>query len=172
MRKFIAGFRSICKPLHVLTRKDQKFEWNDQAQAAFEKLKVALTTAPVLGFSQESKVMFTVDADSSNDGIGSVLIQEQDGQEKVISYYSKCFNKAERRYCMTRKGLLAVVLSIKHHHHYLYGRRFRVRSDHGSLNWLMNFKICEGALTRIFETLSIYDFFVEHRPGLLHRDED
>ena len=116
--------------------------------------------------------MFTVDADSSNDAIGSVLILEQDGQEKVISYYSKCFNKAERRYCTTRKELLAVVLSIKHHHHYLYGRRFRVHSDHGSLRWLMNFKICEGALTRIFETLSIYDFFVEHRPGLLHCDSD
>ena len=65
-----------------------------------------------------------------------------------------------------------MVLSIKHHHHYLYGRRFRVRSDHGSLRWLMNFKICEGALARILETLSIYDFFVEHRPGLLHSDAD
>ena len=172
MRKFIAGFSSICKPLHVPTQKDQKFGWNDQAQAAFEKLKVALTTAPVLGFPQTSKGMFTVDADSSNDAIGSVLIQEQDGQEKVISYYSKCFNKAERRYCTTRKELMAVVLSIKHHHHYLYGRRFRVRSDHGSLRWLINFKICEGALARILETLSIYDFFVEHRPGFLHRDAD
>ena len=96
MRKFIAGFSSICKPLHILTQKDQKFEWNDQAQAAFEKLKVALTTAPVLGFPKESKGMFTVDADSSNDAIGSVLIQDQDGQEKVISYYSKCFNKAKK----------------------------------------------------------------------------
>ena len=172
MRKFIAGFSSICKPLHILTQKDQKFAWNDQAQAAFEKLKVALTTAPVLGFPVESQGMFIVDADASNDAIGSVLLQEQDGQERVISYYSKCFKKAERRYCTTRKELLAVVCSIKHHHHYLYGRRFKVRSDHGSLRWLMNFKICEGALARILETISIYDFFVEHRPGIIHRDAD
>ena len=68
MRKFIAGFSSVCKPLHVLTQKDQKFVWNDQAKAAFEKLKVALTTAPVFGFTQESKGMFTVDADCDRPG--------------------------------------------------------------------------------------------------------
>ena len=63
--------------------------------------------------------MFTVDADASNNALGSVLSQEQDGQERVIGYYSKCFNKAERRYCTTRKELLDVVCSIKHFHHYL-----------------------------------------------------
>ena len=145
MRKFIHRFSSICKPLHVLTQKDQRFLWNDQCHQAFEKLKVALTTAAILGFPQDSQSMFTVDADASNDALGSILTQEQDGKEKVISYYSKCFNKAKRRYCTTRKELLAVVCSIKHFHHYLYGRRFRVRSDLGSLRWLMNFKICEGA---------------------------
>ena len=67
---------------------------------------------------------------------------------------------------------MAVVCSIKHHHHYLLDRRIRVRSEHGSLRWLTNFKICEDALARILETLLIYDFFVEHRPGLLHRDAD
>ena len=170
MRKFIHRFSSICKPLHVLTQKDQRFLWKDHCQQAFEKLKVALTTAPILGFPQESQSMFTVDADASNDALGSILSQEQDGKEKVISYYSKCFNKAERRYCTTRKELLAAVCSIKHFHHYLYGRRFRVRSDHGSLRWLMNFKICEGALARILETLAIYDFFIEYRPGPSHQN--
>ena len=93
MRKFIHRFSSICKPRYVLTQKDQRFLWNDQCQQAFEKLKVALTTAPILGFPQESQSMFTVDADASNDALGSILSQEQDGKEKVISYYSKCFNK-------------------------------------------------------------------------------
>ena len=146
MRKFINGFSSICKPLHVLTQKDQKFLWNDECQDAFEKLKVALTSTLVLGFPQESEGIFICDADASNDALGSVLSQVQNGQERVIGYYSKCFNKAERRYCTTRKELVAVVSSIKHWHHYLYGRHFKVRSDHGSLRCLMNFKICEGAL--------------------------
>ena len=172
MRKFIQGFSSICKPLHVLTQKDKKFEWNDQCQLAFEKLKLALTTAPVLGFPQDSQGMFTVDTDASKDALGGILSQEQDGQERVISYYSKCFSKAERRYCTTRRELLAVVCSIKQFHVYLYGRKFRVRSDHGSLRWLMNFKICEGALARILETLAIYDFTIEYRPAAGHKNAD
>ena len=103
MRKFINGFSSICKPLHVLTQKDQKFLLNSECQDAFEKLKVALTSAPVLGFPQESEGIFICYADASNDALGSVLSQVQNGQERVIGYYSKCFNKAERRYCTTRK---------------------------------------------------------------------
>ena len=172
MRKFINGFSAICKPLHVLTQKDQKFLWNDECQDAFEKLKVALTTAPVLGFPRESGGIFICDADASKDALGSVLSQEQDGQERVIAYYSKCFNKAERRYCTTRRELLSVACSIKHFLSYLhvYGRHFKVRSDHGSLRWLMNFKICEGALARILETLAIYDFEIEFRPGSRHLD--
>ena len=86
-----------------------------------------------------------------------MLSQEQDGQERVISYYSKCYSKTERRYCTTRNELLAVICSIKHFHHYLYGRHFKVRSDHGSLRWLMNFKICEGKLARFMELLAAYD---------------
>ena len=125
MGKFINGFSSICKPLHVLTLNDQKFLWNDEFQDAFQKLKVALTSAPVLGFPQESEGIFICDADASNDAVGSVLSQVQNRQERVIGYYSKCFNKAERRYCTTRKELVAVVSSVKHWHHYLYGRHLK-----------------------------------------------
>ena len=111
MRKFIHGLSSICKPLHVLTQKDLRFLWNGQCQ-----LKVALTTALILGFPQESQSMFNIDADAdaSNDALDSVLSQEQYRKENVTSYYSKCFNKAERRYCTTRKELVAVVCSINH----------------------------------------------------------
>ena len=133
MRKFINGFSSICKPLHVLTQKDQKFLWNDECQDAFEKLKVALTSAPVLGFLQESECILICDADASNDALGSVLSQVQNGQSRVIGYYSKCFNKAERRICTTRKELVALVSSVKHWHHYLHGRHFYLYGRHFKL---------------------------------------
>jgi hypothetical protein len=54
-----------------------------------------------------------------------------------IAYYSKAFSRTERKYCVTRRELLAVVASIKHFHHYLYGRHFLVRSDHGALGLAM-----------------------------------
>ena len=96
----------------------------------------------------------------------------QDGQERVIAYYSKCLSKAERKYCATRKELLAVVSSIKHFHHYLYGRHFTVRSDQGSLRWWMTFKNIEGQIARWLETLASYDFTIIHRSGLTHLTAD
>jgi len=63
----------------------------------------------------------------------AVLSQIQEGEEKVIAYYSKVFLKMERNYCVTRKELLAVIDSTKFFHHYLYGRKFVIRTDHISL---------------------------------------
>ena len=62
--------------------------------------------------------------------------------------------------------------SVKHFHHYLFGRSFRVRSDHGALKWLINFKSPEGQLARWFEILAAYDFCIEHRAGLKHGNAD
>ena len=173
MRRFIRGFSMICKPLHELTQKGVKFVWSDECQVAFDTLKKLLTTAPVLAFPSEAQGEFIVDCDCSQEALGAVLSQIQEGEERVISYYSKCLSKTERRYCTTRRELLAVISSVKHFHPYLYGRHFTVRSDHGSLRWLMNnFSICEGQLARWIETLATYDFTIQYRPGVAHRNAD
>jgi len=115
---------------------------------------------------------FVIDVDSSNVGTGAVLSQIQNGQEKVIAYYSKCFSKQERGYCVTRKELNGVVLAIKHWHHYLYGQEFTVRTDHASLKWLMNFKDLDGQLCRWLNVLSNYNYKIVYRPGKLHSNCD
>ena len=73
---------------------------------------------------------------------------------------------------LTRKELLAVVSAVKQYHHYLYGCNFLVRSDHGALRWLMNFKQPGGQLASRLETLSMYDFNIEHRQGRVHSNVD
>ena len=103
--------------------------------------------------------------------MGAVLSQLQNGQE-VISYFSKCLSRSERQYyTRKRKELLAVVLAVKHYHH-LFGKKFTVRTDHGSLQWLMRFKNCEGQIARWIETLSAYTFTVVHRAGRVHNNAD
>ena len=161
-RKFIPNFATVCKPLHRLTEKASSFVWNDQCQNAFDTVKQLLTNAPVLSYPLLQGQPFVLDCDASNVGVGAVLLQLQDGEEKVISYFSKCLSKSERQYCTTRKELLAVVMAVKHFHPYLLGQRFTVRTDHGSLQWLMRFKNCEGQIARWTETLSAYTFTVVH----------
>ena len=120
-RRFVPKFAVIARHLHKLTERGQKFVWDDSCQSAFDMLKEALITSPILSYPQEEG-MFVIDADASNDGMGAVLSQVQGGEEKVISYYSKTFSKPERRYCVTRRELLAVVSSIRKFHHYVCGR--------------------------------------------------
>jgi hypothetical protein len=90
----------------------------------------------------------------------------------VISYASNSLSVAQRNYCTTRKELLAVVLFTRHFRHYLLGRPFLVRTDHGSLMWLLRFKQINGQLARWLEELSQFDLTIIHRPGRLHNNAD
>lgn len=126
-----------------------------------------MTSSPILSFPKEQG-QFILDTDASNHGVGVVLSQVQNGTEKVIAYYSRVLNKAERNYCITRRELLAIVSSLKSFHHYLYGRKFKIRTDHISIKWLMSFKDLEGQLARWLERLRQYEFEIVHCKGHLH----
>lgn len=170
-RRYVLGFANIAKPLTRLTEKDQKFVWDESCMNAFEQLKEALVSAPILAYPlAEGK--FILDTDASNFGIGGVLSQIQQGQEKVIGYFSKTLSKPERNYCVTRKELLAVVKSAEHFYKYLYGRKFLLRTDHAALQWLLRFKNPEGQMARWIERLQEYNFDTEHRAGGQHRNAD
>ena len=146
-RKFILNLSSIAKPLTRLTEKDIKIVWSSDCDQAFENLKTSLVNTPVLVYPDLTKP-FILDTDTSGVGIGAVLSQKQDDKERVVAYYSRVLTKSERNYCVTRRELLAVVDSIKRFHTYLYGTKFVIHTDHGSLRWLVNFKNLEGQLCR------------------------
>jgi hypothetical protein len=98
--------------------------------------------------------------------------QIQDGCEKVIAYGSRKLSKSERNYCVTRRELLAIVVFIKQFRHYLMGRPFTVRTDHNSLRWLFSFKDPDGQVARWLERLSMFEFDIQHRPGVKHGNSD
>ena len=171
-RRFIKDCASVSKPLYQLTELNRHFKWTDQCQESFMRLRKALVSAPILAFPDCSR-MFILDTDASNQGIGAVLSQEHDdGLEHVVAYASRALSKAERKYSVTRKELLAVVSFLHHFRPYLLGRRFKLRTDHSSLLWLRNFKEPEGQLARWLEQLEEYDFDTEHRQGRLHGNAD
>ena len=171
-RRFIKNFGTIAKPLHRLTEKNITFQWTDTCQQAFDNLRKCLMTSPILAHPDWSK-SFILDTDASDCGIGAVLSQvNSDASECVIAYASRSLSRQEQRYCVTRRELLAVVEFVKHFREYLLGRRFTLRTDHGSLVWLKNFKEPEGQLARWLERLEEYDFTVVHRQGSLHNNAD
>ncbi|GFT62502.1 retrovirus-related Pol polyprotein from transposon 412 [Trichonephila clavipes] len=170
-RKFVKEFSNIAGPLHKLTESKQKFQWTKECEDSFLQLKEALTSSPILIYPQPDKP-FILDTDASNESVGAVLSQEIDGQERVVAYWSKCLSKPERNYCVTRKELLAIVKAIEHFHHYLYGQKFLLRTDHASLTWIMNFRNTEGQVARWIQRLNEYYFDIRHRKDCSHGNAD
>lgn len=116
--------------------------------------------------SPTTQTKFILDTDESDTGVGAVLSQVQaDRSERVIAYASRVLSKAERKYSVTRKEPLAVVVFVTHFRPYLLGQSFLLRTDHGSLAWLKNFWNPEGQLARWLEKLEEYSFMIQHRPA-------
>ncbi|KAK3097999.1 hypothetical protein FSP39_015198 [Pinctada imbricata] len=170
-RRFVDGYAQIAEPLYRLVNKNTAFIWGRDQQAAFEELKLKLTSPPILAFPLP-EALFILDTDASNFSIGAVLSQLQNGEERVISYASKRLEPRQERYCVTRRELLAVVNFTEKFKHYLLGRRFIIRTDHGSLTWLFRFKAPQDQLARWLEQLSQFDFVLQHRKGQCHGNAD
>ena len=170
-RRFIRNCSQIAKPLYQLIERSKPFCWTVECDQAFQRLREQLTTPPVWVFPDFSRE-FLLDTDASDQGIGGVLSQIQsDGQERVVVYASRLLSKSERRYCITCKELLAVVVFLHHFRQYLLGRKFILRTDHSFLVWLHNFKEPEGQLAWWLERLE-FQFEVVHRKGKAHCNAD
>ena len=128
-------------------------------------------TTPILGYPRDEG-RYILDTDASDMGMGAVLSQEQDGKERVLAYLSQALTKEERRYCVTRKELLAVICAVRKCRQYLVGKKFLLRTDHGSLRWLTNFKEPQGQIARWISILGEYDYEIQHRPGRVHNNAD
>lgn len=170
-RRFVHGFANTAKPLHKLCEKNVKFIWTDECQQAFDALKTALMTPPVLAYPIPGKT-FILDTDASDRATGAVLSQTHADGEHVIAYMSKAMNKHEQSYCVTRKELLAVVNALKHFNSYLYGQAVLLRTDNSAVSWVRNLKNPMGQMARWLQEIENYDITVTHRPGSKHTNAD
>jgi hypothetical protein len=115
---------------------------------------------------------FTLTTDASNEGIGAVLSQGQIGKDLPIAYASRNLNKAEKNYSTSEKELLAIVWGIKHFRPYLYGRKFKVATDHKPLPWIMNIKDPGSRLLRWRIKLEEYDYEILYKKGTANTNAD
>lgn len=173
-RRFIPNYATVATPLSNLTKDDRpdKVEWKKDEQQAFDELKRALMSKPVLqgpDFERE----FFLQTDASNDGVGVVLSQkEEDGSDRPIAFFSKKLKTSERNSAAVERECLAIVKAIDHFQVYLTGVSFTVTTDHSCLQYLQSMKDSGGRLTRWALKLQPYRFRVKHRPGKENQNAD
>ncbi|UYV81689.1 K02A2.6-like, partial [Cordylochernes scorpioides] len=170
-RKFIKGFSKIADPLTSLIKKNVPFTWTENQEKAFQTLKVALINPPILGHFDPNAITY-IHTDASNIGLGATLVQKFGDKEKVISYLSRTLSKPEQNYSTTEKECLAVVWSMSKLRPYLYGRHFKIVTDHHALCWLKNLKDPTGRLARWALKIQEYNFEIIHKSGKKHLDAD
>ncbi|GMF33950.1 unnamed protein product [Phytophthora fragariaefolia] len=163
-RKFIAAFGTIVEPLTRLLKKDVPWEWSEAQEFAFERVKMLLTTRPLLLYPN-FELPFRLVTDASKVGLGACLMQDHGRGWQPIAYGSKVNSTAETNYSITELECLAVVCSVKMFRPYLYGRAFTIITDHAALKWLMTRPNLAGRLHRWSLVLQEYEFQVEYRPG-------
>ena len=110
------GFSKIAIPLTRLTKKNAKFQWDDNCEKSFQELKTRLTSAPVLTLPSGNE-RFVIYSDASSQGLGCVLMQHG----KAVAYASRQLEKHEQNYPTHDLELAAVVFALKIWRHYLYG---------------------------------------------------
>ena len=137
----------------------------NEQRKVFNELKKRLSNAEILGyFDKDAKTLIIADANPV--GLGAVLIQEQQGRKRIISYASKSLSDVERRYSQTEKEALAVVWACERFHVYLYGIEFELYTDHKPLETIYSSrsKPCAG-IERWILRLQPYKFKVNYLPG-------
>jgi len=132
-RDFVPHFTDLALPLTALTELQVPFKWTAKCAEAFDSLKSALTTPPVLVQPDFNRIFFLA-TDASGFSVGSVLEQKDDnGALHPIGYFSHKLSSSQTRYTITEKEFYAIVLGLKHFRYIVYGYPVVILTDHSAL---------------------------------------
>jgi hypothetical protein len=168
-RRFILNYSKVVSPLTALTKKDTPFVWGPDQEKAFQELKTAFTTAPILQhFDWEKPVV--VETDASDYVSAGVLSQPDDaGTLHPVAFFSKKHSPAECNYEIYDKELLAIVRSFEEWRPHLIGtpHPIKVLTDHKNLEYFKTKRMLNQRQTRWSAFMSEFPWYAEYRPGKL-----
>ena len=136
-QRFIHNFSEITCLLHALTQKLKDWSWGMAEQQAFDALKSAITSAPILTFPSKSGP-FCLECNASNFATGAVLSQQQEDRLfHLIGFMLKSFSNTERNYQIHDKEMLAIMHALEEWRHFLEGsnQKFEIHTDHKNLSY-------------------------------------
>src|SRR5579859_4648065 len=143
-RRFIKDFSKVVTPITSLLKKGCRFHWDAGAQSAFEQLKMAFTTAPILRHFDPT-LPTVLEADASDYALGAVISQRDptNGVLHPIAFHSRKFQPPEQNYEIYDKEMLAIVETMDHYRHYFegLGHQSTIFSDHRNLLWFTEMKV-------------------------------
>lgn len=164
-RRFVKGYASIALPLTRLTAKDAPWEWTTEQEEAFVALKRHLIERPILAhYSPSAKTQ--VHTDASQEGLGAILMQENDGMFHPVSYASRRTTVDERKYHSHELETLAIVWALEKFRVYVLGLQFTVVTDCDAVRCTLTKRNLLPRIGRWWLRLQEFTFDVEHRPGL------
>ena len=123
----------------TLLQKDVEFKFDEDCSIAFQILKEALTSAPII-LPPKWCFPFELMCDASDYAIGAVLGQRIEKLSHVIYYASRTLNDAQMNYSTTEKELLAIVFALEKFRQYLVGVKVVVYTDHAAIRYLLHKK--------------------------------
>jgi hypothetical protein len=168
-REFLSDYAEKTAPLTQLTRKGTPFQWESAQEAAFEELKKAVISQPILAYWDPSRTT-VVEADCSGYSLGGCLLQEDEqGLLRPVAYHSRKLTPAESNYDIHDKELLAIMSCLRAWDAELRGVEspFTVLSDHKNLRYFMTTKRLTERQVRWAQELAKYSFSLTFREGRL-----
>ncbi|XP_075499196.1 uncharacterized protein LOC142537576 [Primulina tabacum] len=163
-RRYIKDFSKITRPLYNLLEKDSSFIFDDDCLQAFNRIKTALISAPIM-IVPDWKEPFELMCDASDYAVGAALGQRRDKMFKAIYYASRTLNAAQQNYTTTEKEMLSVVFAFDKFRTYLIGTKVTVFTDHAALRYLFAKKDAKPRLIRWILLLQEFDFDVKDKKG-------
>jgi hypothetical protein len=166
-RRFVKDYSRIALPLTELTREvtGGGFAWGDKQQAAFDELKAALCSPPVLLVPDQSKP-FVLNTDACKYAIGATLQQDHGHGLQPVAFFSAKMSDAERNYDVREQEFMALFKACQHWRHYLHGTQpFTLLTDHDSLKYHKTMPHLSGRLARWIEKMAEFDYTLQHIPG-------
>ncbi|XP_062700588.1 uncharacterized protein K02A2.6-like [Aedes albopictus] len=165
--KFVPNMRTLRFPLDELLKEKGEFRWTAECQRSFERFKEILGSDLLLTHYDPRREII-VSADASSIGVGATISHRfPDGSMKVVQHAARALTKAEMGYSQPDREGLAVVFAVTKFHKMIFGRKFRLQTDHAPLVRIFGSRkgipvYTANRLQRWALTLLLYDFTIEY----------